>query len=114
VIHYGSAAYNTNLRERDTVVCLNNVAIQSLSRAQVDVLLRGNPGDKLTIKAIAASDKTEYEVVLALTTFGKPKVEGKLLQTISPISACHLLPASHLSPTLWNSLQLLPLRQAAL
>ncbi|MBK9621361.1 MAG: hypothetical protein IPO31_19460 [Candidatus Obscuribacter sp.] len=79
VIHYGSAAYNTNLRERDTVVCLNNVAIQSLSRAQVDVLLRGNPGDKLTIKAIAASDKTEYEVVLALTTFGKPKVEGKLL-----------------------------------
>lgn len=79
VIHYGSAAYNTDLRERDTVTCINNVAIQTLSRQQVDVLLRGNTGDKLTIKAIAASDKTEYQVVLSLSAFEKPKVQGKLL-----------------------------------
>lgn len=79
VIHYGSAAYNTDLRERDTVICINNVAIQTLSRQQVDVLLRGNPGDKLTVKAIAAADNTEYDVVLSLSAFEKPKVQGKLL-----------------------------------
>lgn len=79
VIHYGSAAYNTDLRERDTILCLNNVSLQTLSREQVDILLRGNPGDKLTVKAVAAADNTEYDVVLSLSAFDKPKVTGKLL-----------------------------------
>lgn len=79
VIHYGSAAYNTDLRERDTILCLNNVSLQTLSREQVDILLRGNPGDKLTVKALAAADNTEYDVVLSLSAFDKPKVTGKLL-----------------------------------
>lgn len=79
VIHYGSAAYGTVLRERDIITCLNKVAIDPLSRQQVDQLLRGHPGDKLVVNAISADDGSPYEVELTLALIPKPVVEARLL-----------------------------------
>lgn len=79
VIQYGSAAYNTALRERDTIECLNNVALDSLSRAQVETLLRGTPGENLKVQAVSAADGSEYAVDLSLAPIPAPQVEGKLL-----------------------------------
>lgn len=79
VIHYGSAAYGTALRERDDVVCLNKVAIDGLDAEQVDTLLRGNSGDKLLVTAISADDGSEYEVELTLKTPPSPTVTGEVL-----------------------------------
>lgn len=79
VIHYGSAAYGTALRERDTINCLNKVALDGLQREQVEFLLRGNSGDKLIVNATSATDGSQYEVELTLTAVPKPVVEAKLL-----------------------------------
>lgn len=79
VIHYGSAAYGTALRERDSVICLNKVAIDALSREQVDTLLRGHSGDTLLVTALSAVDGSQYEVSLTLAPVPTPVVEGRLL-----------------------------------
>lgn len=79
VIHYGSAAYGTPLRERDTISCLNKVALDGLQRQQVDSLLRGNSGDKLLVDATSAADGSRYEVELTLAAVPKPEVEARLL-----------------------------------
>ncbi len=79
VIHYGSAAYGTVLREGDTITCLNKVELNPLSRQQVDQLLRGNPGDKLVVDAINAEDGNPYEVELKLAPVPEPVVEARLM-----------------------------------
>ncbi len=79
VIHYGSAAYGTALRERDDVVCLNHVAIDTLNQKQVDQLLRGAVGDKLIVTAIAQDTGVEYEVELTLKAIPDNVVEARLL-----------------------------------
>ncbi len=79
VIHYGSAAYGTELREKDDVICLNHVSIDTLDQKQVDQLLRGKAGDKLVVTAIAADTGAEYEVELTLKAIADPVVEARLL-----------------------------------
>lgn len=79
VIHFGSAAYGTALRERDDIVCLNKVAIENLNTEQVDALLRGNVGDKLLVTALSADDGSEYEVELTLAALPSPVVTGEVL-----------------------------------
>lgn len=79
VIEYGSAAYNTPLRERDIVECLNDIAIDTLDFKQVQTLLRGTSGESLKVKAVSNLDGQEYEVNLQLSPVPAPEVEGRLL-----------------------------------
>lgn len=80
VIHYGSAGYHTTLRERDDILCLNGVALDTLAPEQVTSLLRGKSGDKLKVKAISSEDGQEFEVELTLAAIPAPAVQAKLLQ----------------------------------
>ncbi len=78
-IVYKGPAYDTRLKERDTVKCINNIAIDSLSEKQVKKLLKGAEGKKVEISAVSKDSGDEYNLELKLADAQKPQVESKLL-----------------------------------
>lgn len=80
VIHVGSPAYGTAIRERDVVVCVNDVALDTLTKPQVNQLLSGATGTKVTVKALNADNGQEYTVDLTLAATPRDiTVDARLL-----------------------------------
>lgn len=76
VITYQSPAWQTALRERDYVRCVNGVEIATLTKEQVDALVRGTNGARVKITAAAAEDGREYTVELTIAPTPKAAVEA--------------------------------------
>ena len=81
-IAFGSSAHNTQLREGDTVRCINNVAIDTLSEKQTKSLLQGSDGKKVSVLAESKTDGSEYVTDLVLKNVPPPQVESELMDDV--------------------------------
>lgn len=76
-IDYGSPTKASQLREGDLVKSINGKAIEKLSYNEVNRLLSGKPGDKVTLVAVWAG--ADHTIELTFAKYEEPGVEIDLL-----------------------------------
>jgi carboxyl-terminal processing protease len=76
-IFYGSPVHKSVLREGDMIKSINGTTINSLSQGEVDALLKGKDGTKLTV--VAYIDGQDQTVELTMAETPEAQVEAGIL-----------------------------------